>query len=86
MHLTKPSNGKIACGRGIGNSHMAAKWDQFNSLPHEQQCEACAKSLQAQLNKKNDASKEAEELAKWIPEEQDAWMKADDALVASRRK
>ena len=78
MHLTKNSNGKIACGRNAHNSHMSAKWEQFSNTPVEHQCEACAASKAAAFYAKSDADK-------WEPEDSDAWMKADDAFVAKNK-
>ncbi len=83
IHLTKASNGKNACGRNLIHTHMAAPWDIFSKLSQERQCEICAKSKVAEFNKKNDAKKV--EVEDWEPEDKDAWMKADDALVAAKK-
>lgn len=83
MHLLTGKGSKIACGRNHTNSHMATKWSEFKDSDH--QCEACAKSRVAELNKKSDVKKEQEELDQWVPEAADEWMKRDDAVVAAHK-
>lgn len=76
---------KTACGRGQGNSHMMEAWADFKGEEKSHQCEACAKSRTAELNKKADEKKEQAALDAWEPDAADAWMKADDALIANRQ-
>lgn len=79
VHLNKGGKGMAsmtACGRNIRRTPLATNWEEFKNEPHK--CEKCANSKQAALNAKNDANK-------WEPEDSDAWMKNDDALVAGRK-
>lgn len=84
-HLLTGKGSKQACGRGIGNSHVAVKWSEFKALPEGHQCETCAKSRVAELNKKSDFKKEQADLEAWEPEAPNAWMERDDATVAAHR-
>ena len=81
MHLNKAGSGfaaKTACGRNVLRTPVSCGWAGFKLTPEGQQCEKCAASKQAELNARRDADL-------WIPESPDAWMVADDALIAARR-
>lgn len=89
LHLSKSGSGmasKTACGRNVLRTPMSTGWAEFNESRKEGRCEKCEASKQAELNRKADAKKEAEELAKWVPEEdENAWMRRDAALIAAHR-
>lgn len=88
MHLDKSGSGmsfKTACGRNTMRTPTSADWDYFKALPHDQQCAKCAASKQAELNARMDAKKEAQLIEAWQPEDQDAWMANDDAIVAANK-
>ena len=82
VHLNKSGantmGAKTACGRNILRTPMATDWEGFKT--EFNQCEKCVTSkLFAFLTRKDVDS--------WVPvEDPDAWKKADDALMASRKK
>ena len=80
-HLNKSGSGfaaKTACGRNILRAPMSCGWAGFKLLPESLHCSKCADSKQASLNAKRDADL-------WVPEDQEAWKAADDAVIAARR-
>lgn len=89
IHLNKSGRGMAsmtACGRNILRTPLSTNWEGYKETPKEQRCAKCEASKQAEVNRKSDARKEAEEAAKWEPvEDPNAWMAADAALIAAKR-
>lgn len=84
MHLNKGGVGmaaRTACGRNILRTPLSTDWEGFKEEQSEHQCKLCAASKQAKLNARSDAK----ELAKWEPEDSEAWKTRDDAMVAAHR-
>lgn len=83
MHLNKSGSGmtsKTACGRNILRTQLSTKWESFKNS--SEQCEKCATSKQAELNRKNDDK----ELNAWEPvDDPNAWKAADAAIIKASR-
>lgn len=80
-HLNKSGGGmasRTACGRNILRTPMSTDWAGFKG--ERRKCSLCASSGLAALNTRRDL-----EASEWEPEDADAWMRADDALIASHR-
>lgn len=88
MHLKKSGSGmasKTACGRNILRTPMSLNWAGFKGTKAEQRCELCAASKFAAVNRKFDARKFAEDLAKaeWEPEDE-AVAEANEQKILAR--
>ena len=87
MHLNKSGSGmasKTACGRNILRTPLSTNFEEFKNEKH--QCTKCAESKFFAFLTKQDAKKEQTSIDAWEPEADDAWIKADDALIAAKKK
>ena len=78
MHLNKSGSGftsRTACGRNILRTPMSTDWENYKMEANAYRCIKCEQSKQFEFNTRSD-------LAKWIPEDPDAWKQADDLLLA----
>jgi hypothetical protein len=78
MHLNRSGGGmaaRTACGRNILRTPLSCDWDEFKTEVF--QCLKCAESSFAAFRFRKDVEA-------WEPEDQDAWKKADDDLIAAR--
>jgi hypothetical protein len=78
-HLNKSGFGMAsmtACGRNILRTPISADWADFKA--DRFRCVKCEASKQAELNTRRD-------LENWVPEDDGAWMAADDAMIAAHR-
>lgn len=58
-HLDKGGNGmaaRTACGRNILRTPISTGWADFKATPANQQCEKCAASKQADLNRRKEVA------------------------------
>lgn len=94
MHLNKSGSGfasKTACGRNLLRTPMSTDWAGFKAEGQQYRCTKCNESKFAEFLRKQDAKTAGQDdwkpaLDAWVPvDDQDAWKKADDALVAARR-
>jgi len=78
-HLNKSGSGMAsmtACGRNIIRTPLSTNWENFKNT--SERCEKCEQSKLFAFLTRQDADK-------WIPvEDENAWMAADDALIAKR--
>ena len=90
MHLNKNGGAftmasKTACGRNVTRTPRSANWEQFKNSAD--QCELCAASKHAELNRKADAKADLEDADLWQPvDDPDAWKAQDDAIIKANRK
>ena len=76
--LFGPTCQKGRAGFSLRGEHITEPFDGFVARPVDLQCSRCLSSnLFSFLNRK--------ENDKWIPEDPDAWKRADDALIARNR-
>jgi len=82
MHLNKSGSGfssMTACGRNLLRTPLSTDWEGFKFEHSQYRCVKCEESKQFALNTRRD-------LDKWVPvEDENAWMAADDALIAKRK-
>lgn len=87
MHLNKSGSGitsKTACGRNAIRTPMSTDWEGFKKTA--KRCEKCEASRAAEVSRRVDAKKEAEELEKWVPvDDSDEWKRNDAALIAAHK-
>ena len=78
VHLNKSGSGmaaRTACGRNVLRTPLSVGWEGFKT--EQYRCIKCEQSKQYEVNTRSD-------LAKWVPEDPDAWKQADDALIAAK--
>lgn len=85
IHLNKGGEGwasQTACGRGMLRTPMSANWAGFTGEKVQHRCARCDTSTYAAFMRRRDDA----DLSAWEPvDDANAWMAADDAMVAAHR-
>jgi hypothetical protein len=85
IHLNKGGEGwasRTACGRGLLRTPMSTDWHGFTGEMQQNRCARCDTSAYAVFLRGKDGA----DLSAWEPvQDANAWMAADDALIAAHR-